>query len=66
MLYELTTGRLPFLADDPLAVISQHLHAPPVPPRAREEGIPPDLDALILRLLSKDPQARPANAAEVQ
>jgi predicted ATPase len=65
MLYELTTGRLPFLADDPLAVISQHLHAPAVPPRARDEAIPPALDALILRLLSKDPQDRPATAAEV-
>jgi tetratricopeptide (TPR) repeat protein len=66
MLYELATGRLPFLADDPLAVITQHLHAPPVPPRARDEAIPPALDALILRLLSKDPQDRPATAAEVQ
>ena len=65
MLYELTTGRLPFIADDPLAVISQHLHAPAVPPRARDEGIPPALDALIVRLLSKDPQDRPASAAEV-
>jgi tetratricopeptide (TPR) repeat protein len=65
MLYELTTGRLPFLAEDPLAVISQHLHAPAVPPRARDEGIPPALDALIVRLLSKDPQDRPASAAEV-
>ncbi|HEY5668579.1 MAG TPA: serine/threonine-protein kinase, partial [Anaerolineales bacterium] len=33
MLYELTTGLLPFTADDPLAVISQHLYAPLVPPR---------------------------------
>jgi tetratricopeptide (TPR) repeat protein len=66
MLYELTTGVLPFVADDPLAVISQHLHAPVVPPRARDEGIPPALDALILHLLSKDPQDRPASAAEVR
>jgi tetratricopeptide (TPR) repeat protein len=66
LLYELTTGRLPFLADDPLAVISQHLHAPAVPPRARDEAIPPALDALILRLLSKDPGDRPSSAAEVQ
>jgi serine/threonine protein kinase len=66
LLYELTTGRLPFVADDPLAVISQHLHAPPVPPRARDAGIPPALDALILRLLSKDPQDRPASAAKVR
>jgi predicted ATPase/DNA-binding SARP family transcriptional activator len=66
ILYELTTGVMPFRGDHPLAVISQHLHAPPVPPRARDEGIPPALDALILRLLSKDPQERPASAAEVQ
>jgi len=66
MLYELATGRLPFMADDPVAVISQHLHAPPVPPRARDGAIPSALDALILRLLSKDPQGRPASAAEVQ
>ena len=65
ILYELTTGRLPFTADEPVAVISQHLHAPVVPPRAREAGIPPALDDLIVRLLSKDPQDRPASAARV-
>jgi tetratricopeptide (TPR) repeat protein len=65
MLYELTTGRLPFIADDPLAVISQHLNAPAVPPRARDEAIPAALDALVIRLLSKDPKDRPASAAEV-
>jgi tetratricopeptide (TPR) repeat protein len=65
MLYELTTGRLPFEADDPLAVISQHLHAPVVPPRARNPEIPAALDALMVRLLSKDPEDRPGSAAEV-
>jgi predicted Ser/Thr protein kinase len=65
MLYELTTGRLPFAADDPVAVISQHLHAPVVPPRARNAEIPPALDALIVRLLEKSPKDRPASAAEV-
>jgi len=34
-------------ADDPLAVISQHLHAPVVPPRAKNAQIPPALDALM-------------------
>jgi ABC-type oligopeptide transport system substrate-binding subunit len=66
MLYELTTGRLPFAADDPVAVISQHLHAPVVPPRAKNDQIPPALDTLIVRLLSKDPAGRPASAAEVR
>jgi DNA-binding SARP family transcriptional activator/predicted Ser/Thr protein kinase len=65
MLYELTTGRLPFTADDPMAVITQHLHAPVVPPRAKNAEIPPALDTLIVRLLSKDPADRPASASEV-
>jgi ABC-type oligopeptide transport system substrate-binding subunit len=65
MLYELTTSRLPFAADDPVAVISQHLHAPVVAPRAKNAEIPPALDALIVHLLQKSPQDRPASAAEV-
>jgi tetratricopeptide (TPR) repeat protein len=65
MLYELATGELPFTADDPLSVISQHLYAPPVPPRARNAAIAPALDALILRLLNKRPEDRPRSAAEV-
>jgi len=65
MLYELTTGCLPFTADDPMAVISQHLYAPVVPPRARNATLPPALDALIVDLLSKDPDDRPASASEV-
>jgi tetratricopeptide (TPR) repeat protein/predicted Ser/Thr protein kinase len=66
MLYELTTGKLPFEADDPLAVITQHLHAPVVPPRAKNHAIPPGLDALIVQLMGKRPQDRPASAAEVR
>jgi tetratricopeptide (TPR) repeat protein len=66
MLYELTTGQLPFTGDDPLAIISQHLQAPVVPPRARNPEIPPPLDALIVRLLNKSPERRPASAAEVR
>ncbi len=65
MLYELVTGRLPFTADDPLAVISQHLYAPVVPPRAHRDDIPPPLDHLITSLLSKQPDSRPTSAAEV-
>ncbi len=64
-LYELTTGILPFTAADPLAVITQHLHAPVVPPRAKNEQIPPALDALIVQLLNKNPTDRPNSAAEV-
>lgn len=64
-LYELLTGRLPFAGDDPLAVISQHLYAPVVPPRAHRADIPSPLDQLITSMLGKQPDSRPASAAEV-
>ncbi|MCP4543287.1 MAG: serine/threonine protein kinase [Chloroflexi bacterium] len=64
-LYELTTGVLPFTSDSPFEVITQHLRAPVVPPRAKNDQIPPALDALIVQLLSKDPVNRPNSASEV-
>ena len=66
MLYELTTGRLPFTADDPVAVISQHLYAPVIPPRNYAPDLPCALDSLILSLLSKQREDRPASAAAVR
>ncbi len=65
MLYELVTGRPPFQADDPTAIISQHINTPPVAPSWHSEHCPPDLEALILRLLAKVPGDRPASASEV-
>ena len=64
VLYELTTGRVPFLGDDPLATISQHLHAPVVPPRVLRPDLPRAIETVILRLLAKDPAQRFATAAE--
>jgi tetratricopeptide (TPR) repeat protein len=64
VLYELTTGRVPFPGNDPLATISQHLHAPVVPPRVLRPDLPRPIEAVILRLLAKDPQQRFATAAE--
>lgn len=66
MLYEMVAGRLPFTADDPLGVISQHLNAPVVPPSTYNNEIPPALDALILRLMSKRPEERPQSASAVR
>lgn len=65
VLYELAAGRLPFVSDDPIAVISQHLHSPVVPPGTHNPEIPAWLDDLIVRLLSKQPETRPASAGEV-
>ena len=60
-LYEMVTGRLPFQGDDVIAVISQHLHAPPVAPSWHNPNIPETLDKLILHLLGKTPAERPAS-----
>jgi eukaryotic-like serine/threonine-protein kinase len=65
LLYELAGGRPPFAADNPAAVLSQHLYAPVVPPSTYRDDVPPALDRLILRLLSKQPGDRPASAADV-
>ena len=64
LLYELTTGRLPFSGDNPLAIVSQHVHAPVVPPGVLRPDLPRALEAVILRLLAKDPAARFADAAQ--
>jgi tetratricopeptide (TPR) repeat protein/tRNA A-37 threonylcarbamoyl transferase component Bud32 len=64
ILYELVAGRLPFEAEAPLAVISQHLHAPVVPPSTYNDAVPKALERLILHLLEKKPEARPASAEE--
>ena len=66
MLYEWLTGKLPFTAEDPVAVISQHLYAPLVPPRIYSSQISPELEDLVLKLLSKDPDDRPQSAAAVE
>ena len=65
MLYELVTGQPPFGGDDATAVIGQHINTAPVRPSLRSEHCPPDLEALILRLLAKAPADRPASATEV-
>ncbi|MCI0794176.1 MAG: protein kinase, partial [Chloroflexi bacterium] len=65
MLYEMVTGRPPFLGDDSVAIIGQHINTPPVAPTWHNPRCPRPLDALILRLLAKDPAERPASASDV-
>jgi class 3 adenylate cyclase/Cdc6-like AAA superfamily ATPase len=65
MIYEMITGRPPFVSDNPSAVISQHINTPPVAPSWHADTCPQDLEDLILRLLAKDPSERPASADDV-
>ncbi|MCS6882239.1 MAG: Stk1 family PASTA domain-containing Ser/Thr kinase [Oscillochloridaceae bacterium] len=64
VLYEMLTGRLPFTGDNALAVAMKHVTEPPAPPRQLVPGIPPGLEALVLRAMAKDPAQRPASALE--
>ncbi|MGO9603372.1 MAG: protein kinase domain-containing protein [Candidatus Binataceae bacterium] len=64
--YEMITGRPPFVGDDLKAIIVQHISAQPVLPSSIAPETPRALDELILKLLKKDPQDRPASAAAVR
>lgn len=66
IMYELFTGRRPFADDDPLTVISQHIHAPVVPPQHYNANIPDPLQQVILRLLAKRPEERYQSATETR
>ena len=65
MLYEMVTGRPPFLGDDSVAIIGQHINTPPVAPTWHNGQCPRLLEALIMRLLAKDPSERPDSATDV-
>ncbi len=65
ILYECSTRRLPFEAEDPVDLIMKHVSAPPVAPREIERKIPKALEAVILKLLEKDPAQRIQSAEEL-
>jgi len=65
MLYEMVTGRPPFVGDDSVSIIGQHINTPPVSPTWHREDLPPALETLILQLLEKDPAKRPESASVV-
>jgi tetratricopeptide (TPR) repeat protein len=65
ILYEMVTGRPPFVGDDSVAIIGQHINTPPVSPTWHRADLPPALETLILQLLEKDPEKRPESATVV-
>jgi eukaryotic-like serine/threonine-protein kinase len=64
--YQLLTGWRLFGARALGDQLAHHLHTEPIPPSQRLAGVPPDLEAVILRCLAKDPQARYADARELR
>ena len=58
ILYEMTTGTPPFRGDSPMAVLMQHYQENPTPPDLINRLIPPALSEVILKSITKDPDAR--------
>ena len=57
-LYELATGRRPFVSDSPLELVHAHLARRPPPPNRTRLDLPGPVSALIMRLLKKAPERR--------
>ena len=66
LLYELLTGRPPFVGDSPVAVAYQHVREAPAAPSTLDPEITPDIDAITLKALAKDPADRYQSALEMR
>jgi serine/threonine-protein kinase len=66
MLYQLLTGRPPFLGDTALAVVLKHISEPPEPPHAIYPGVHKGLEAVCLRALAKSKEDRWASARDMR
>src|ERR687889_337594 len=65
VLYEALTGELPYTADNPIAVSMKHVNEPLRPPVELNPLIPEGMNALVTRLMAKDPEDRYADADEL-
>ena len=60
MAYEMFTGRVPFLADSAVEIMSLHITQPPRRPTEVMPSLPPDVDQLVLWMMAKDASQRPS------
>jgi serine/threonine protein kinase len=65
VLYEMLTGTVPFAAEGALATAMKHLTELPLPPRQRNPSVPEAMEALVMELLTKDPEDRYPSAAQL-
>jgi beta-lactam-binding protein with PASTA domain/tRNA A-37 threonylcarbamoyl transferase component Bud32 len=66
VLYEMVTGQAPFSAESPVAVAMKHVREDPIPPSQLRPDVPPDLERIILKALSKSTQSRYQSAGELR
>ena len=62
VMYEMATGKAPFVAETPMAIVIKHINEPLPPPSKVNPALPPALERVILKALAKDPKARYASA----
>jgi eukaryotic-like serine/threonine-protein kinase len=65
VLYEALTGELPYTADNPIAVSMKHVNEPLLPPGEIDPGIPAGMNALVTKLLAKEPEDRYSDAGQL-
>src|SRR5580700_10370952 len=66
VLFEMVTGRPPFMGDTPVAVASKHVRENPPTPRAINPSVPQDLEAIILKCMAKSPEYRYATGGDLR
>jgi len=66
LLYELLVGRPPFVGDSPVSVAYQHVREAPTPPSQLDPELGPDIDAVVLKALAKDPAERYQSARDMK
>ena len=66
LLYELLTGRPPFVGDSPVAVAYQHVREPALPPSNHDTDLPPEVDAIVMKSLAKRVEDRYQSAAAMR
>ncbi|MGH2739295.1 MAG: Stk1 family PASTA domain-containing Ser/Thr kinase [Actinomycetota bacterium] len=65
VLYELLTGRPPFVGDTPVSVAYKHVNEPPIPPRTLNGDVPPGLEQIVMKSLAKNAANRFQSANEL-
>jgi len=66
LLYELLTGRPPFIGESPVAVAYQHVREPADPPSTHDSDVDPELDAIVMKSLTKRVEDRYQSAAAMR
>ncbi|MFH1228374.1 MAG: SUMF1/EgtB/PvdO family nonheme iron enzyme [Planctomycetota bacterium] len=65
VMYEMSTGRLPFASDNAVSLIRSHIYDQPMPPTTFNPKVPQGLESVIMKCIQKDPNHRYGSPAEL-